>query len=79
MRNPGKVTETSVPSHRFLSDPQPAGTITSGSFCPWLDKSLAMAYVRGGFALVGVPLDVDVRGSMLKATVVPLPFYKRAQ
>ena len=27
------------------ADGTPAGTVTSGSFCPWLDKSLAMAYV----------------------------------
>src|SRR5262245_2867106 len=56
---------------------QPAGTVTSGSFCPWLDKSLAMAYVRPELASVGTPLDVDVRGTTLHATVVPLPFYKR--
>lgn len=56
---------------------EPAGVVTSGSFCPWLDKSLAMAYVPAAFASVGTPLDVDVRGSTLNATVVPLPFYKR--
>jgi aminomethyltransferase len=59
------------------ADAEPAGTVTSGSFCPWLDKSLAMAYVRPELAAVGTPLDVDVRGSTLPATVVPLPFYKR--
>lgn len=55
----------------------PAGTVTSGSFCPWLDKSLAMAYVRPELASVGTPLDVDARGATLQATVVPMPFYKR--
>lgn len=59
------------------ADAKPAGTVTSGSFCPWLDKSLAMAYVRPDLASVGTPLDVDARGSTLQATVVPLPFYKR--
>ncbi|MCE9564857.1 MAG: glycine cleavage system aminomethyltransferase GcvT [Planctomycetes bacterium] len=61
------------------ADNQPAGTITSGSFCPWLDKSIAMAYIRPELASVGTPLDVDVRGSTLNATVVPLPFYKRTK
>ena len=60
-------------------DGEPAGTVTSGSYCPWLDKSLAMAYVRPELASVGTPLDVDARGSTLPATVVPLPFYKRAK
>ncbi len=53
------------------------GTVTSGSLCPWLDKSLAMGYVNPQFASVGSALDVDVRGTNLPATVVPLPFYKR--
>jgi aminomethyltransferase len=38
-----------------------------------------MAYVRPDLASVGTPLDADVRGSTLAATVVPLPFYKRAK
>jgi aminomethyltransferase len=54
-----------------------AGTVTSGSFCPWIDKSLAMAYVRPDLSAPGTPLDADARGSTLAATVVPLPFYKR--
>jgi aminomethyltransferase len=53
------------------------GVVTSGSLCPWLDKSLAMAYVPQAHASVGSALDVDVRGTKLPATVVPLPFYKR--
>jgi aminomethyltransferase len=55
----------------------PAGTVTSGSFCPWLDKSLAMGYVAPALAVPGTKLKIDVRGSTLDATVVPLPFYKR--
>jgi aminomethyltransferase len=61
------------------ADGTAAGTVTSGSFCPWLDKSLAMAYVRPELASIGTRLDVDARGSTLSATIVPLPFYKRAK
>lgn len=56
-----------------------AGTVTSGSFCPWLDKSLAMGYVRPEFAAIGTALTVDVRSTTLTATVVLLPFYKRSK
>jgi aminomethyltransferase len=55
----------------------PVGTVTSGSLCPWLDKSLAMGYVDPKFAAPGTALFVDVRGSQLGSTVVPMPFYKR--
>src|SRR5262245_50614012 len=39
-----------------------AGTVTSGSLCPWLDKSLAMGYVSPQFAAPATKLSVDVRG-----------------
>jgi aminomethyltransferase len=61
----------------FGPDDDPAGTVTSGSFCPWLEKSLAMGYVPPAFASPGTALDVDIRGTRTPATVVPLPFYKR--
>ena len=55
----------------------PVGTVTSGSLCPGLDKSLAMGYVDPRFTAPGTALFVDVRGTQLGATVVPMPFYKR--
>jgi aminomethyltransferase len=61
------------------TDGTAAGTVTSGSFCPWLDKSLAMAYVRPELASIGTRLDADARGSTLSATIVPMPFYKRTK
>jgi aminomethyltransferase len=61
----------------LLGENVPVGTVSSGSFCPWLDKSLAMGYIDAKFAVPGTRLLVDVRGSMLNATVVPLPFYSR--
>ena len=61
----------------FGPDDEPAGTVTSGSFCPWLEKSLAMGYVPPAFANPGAAVEVDIRGARTAATVVPLPFYKR--
>lgn len=53
------------------------GWITSGTFSPTLQKPIAMGYVLPDFSLPGQSLFVDVRGKMLEAKVVPLPFYKR--
>jgi aminomethyltransferase len=61
----------------ILAGDTPVGTVTSGSFCPWLDRSLAMGYVAPASAAPGTKLKIDVRGTMLDAAVVPLPFYKR--
>ena len=60
-------------------DGKSIGTVTSGSFVPHLEKSIAMAYVPRENAAIGTKLAVDVKGSLLPATVVPLPFYKRTK
>ena len=53
------------------------GTITSGALSPTLGIPIAMAYVDPDVAEPGTALELDVRGSRIPATVVPLPFYKR--
>ncbi len=63
----------------FATENAPVGTVSSGSFCPWLDKSLAMGYIDAKFAVPGTRLRIDVRGSILNATVVPLPFYSASR
>ena len=51
--------------------------MTSGTFSPTLEKTIAMAYVRAGFAEPGTDVEVEIRGKRESATVVTLPFYKR--
>jgi aminomethyltransferase len=60
------------------ADSRAVGVVTSGSFSPTLDRPIAMAYVEPSMATQQSSLDVDIRGSRVSATVVPLPFYKRA-
>ena len=60
-------------------DGRPVGTVTSGSYVPGLEKSIAMGYVERAQAVPGTRLAVDVRGTTIPAAVVPLPFYKRAK
>ncbi|AMV39412.1 glycine cleavage system aminomethyltransferase GcvT [Planctomyces sp. SH-PL62] len=53
------------------------GVVTSGSFAPTLQTSLAMASIDPDFAAPGTKVVIDVRGKPEPAEVVPLPFYKR--
>lgn len=53
------------------------GRVTSGTFSPTLEKSLAMGYLPKQHTDVGTVIDVDIRGKQIAATVVALPFYKR--
>lgn len=53
------------------------GSVTSGTFSPTLQRSLAMALVEPAGSAEGTPLTVDVRGHDEPARVVKLPFYRR--
>jgi aminomethyltransferase len=56
-----------------------AGKTTSGTHCPFLGYPVAMALLDERHANLGAAVEVDVRGRMIAAEVVPLPFYKRAK
>jgi aminomethyltransferase len=53
--------------------------VTSGSPAPFLKKNLGMAFVPLAAANVGETIEIDVRGKLVAAQIVPLPFYKRAK
>jgi len=55
----------------------PVGRVTSGSFAPWLKKSIAMAFVPAKLTRIGREYWVDIRGRARKAVVVKRPFYRR--
>ena len=62
-----------------LNGDQPVGRVTSGSFAPTLQQSIAMAYLPPALAVEGTTLKVDIRGDKVSAKVVKLPFYQRAK
>ncbi|MCE5231000.1 glycine cleavage system aminomethyltransferase GcvT [bacterium] len=82
-RQVGLLTEgRRIPRHlaRVLYNGQPVGEITSGGFSPTLDRPIAMALVATAQTKIGTELEVELGpGATTKATVVKLPFYKRAQ
>jgi len=55
------------------------GRITSGTLSPTLGIALGMAYVDVALAAPGTSLQIDIRGTLVEAEVVTLPFYKRAK
>ena len=54
------------------------GTVTSGGFGPALGAPIAMAMVDAAHAADGTKLGLDVRGRILDATVVPMPFFPKS-
>ena len=56
------------------------GEIRSGSLAPSVgNQNVATALIAREAATVGTVLEVEIRGTVHHATVVPLPFYRRPQ
>ncbi|HEV7214195.1 MAG TPA: glycine cleavage system aminomethyltransferase GcvT [Chloroflexota bacterium] len=76
----GLQLESRIPARAgsllFAGDQQ-VGQVTSGTFAPTLQKSVALAYLNAGNAEPGSRVDVEIRGQRYPATVVALPFYRR--
>jgi aminomethyltransferase len=53
------------------------GEVTSGSPAPFLKKNIAMAFVPVEYAGIDEVVSVEIRGQLVKARVVALPFYKK--
>ena len=64
-----------------LSTPgrQLIGEVSSGTFGPTVQKSIAMAFVDAEHAAEGTQVAVEMKGAVNMARVVRLPFYKRAK
>ncbi len=55
----------------------PIGIVTSGTMGPTVKKAIGMGYVDVPFNKTGSEIYVNVRGMLLKAVVVKMPFYKK--
>jgi len=65
------------PGYAILKEGQEIGRVTSGSYAPWLRKSIGMGYVPVELSAPGMELDISIRGRIVPARVVRRPFYKR--
>ena len=50
------------------------GEVTSGTQSPSLGKAIGMGYVKTEFAKAGSEIYIEIRGKLLKAVVVKIPF-----
>ena len=55
------------------------GVVTSGTFSPSLERGIGMAYLPVQCAEPGTRIEIDVRGSVRRATVVKKPIYSKTK
>jgi aminomethyltransferase len=53
------------------------GRVTSGTHCPFIGYAAAMALVDNEAVVPGDQVQVDIRGRIVEAEIVSLPFYKK--
>ena len=62
----------------FSEDNIEIGSITSGTFGPSVNGSIAMGYVKLNFSKPGTKILLEVRGKKYGAKISELPFYKKS-
>jgi glycine cleavage system T protein (aminomethyltransferase) len=74
------MTERGIARHGYpvSREGRPTGVVTSGTQSPTLGRAIAMAYVAPADGEPGTILEVEIRGQLVSAEVVPLPFYRRS-
>jgi aminomethyltransferase len=72
-----EMADRSIARHGYsvVKDGRAIGVVTSGSYGPSVDRSIALAYVESAHAAVGGELAVEIRGTPRTARVVRTPFY----
>jgi aminomethyltransferase len=65
------------PHSPMLAEGNVIGQVSSGGYGPTVDANIGLGYVPARFATSDSKLQIDVRGKLLDATVVTLPFYSR--
>ena len=70
-----------IPRHGYkvLKDGVEIGEITTGTQSPLTKRNIGLALIDAKFAEVGIELEIEIRGKIIKAITVPTPFYKRSK
>jgi len=76
---PFEIKDRAIARHGYpvVRSDENVGVVTSGTQTPFLKKSIGLAMVPVDLAGVGTQLDIQIRGRVVAAEVVPEPFYKR--
>ncbi|MBI2875590.1 MAG: glycine cleavage system aminomethyltransferase GcvT [Candidatus Tectomicrobia bacterium] len=74
-----ELKERGIPrsGYPILAGGSQVGEVTSGNLSPSLGRAIGLGYVAAEQAVVGTPLEIEIRGRPVNAEVVKTPFYPR--
>ncbi|MBS4173445.1 glycine cleavage system aminomethyltransferase GcvT [Bacillus sp. FJAT-49736] len=76
-----EMIDRGIPRHGykvFVNDSE-VGEVTSGTQSPTFKTNIGLALVNTEYSEIGQEVEIEIRGKLLKAKVVPTPFYKKAK
>lgn len=74
-----ELVERGIPRHGYAisKDGVKVGVVTSGTHAPYLKKPIGMGYVPPSLVRPGTRFEVEIRGKLVGAEVVEMPFYSK--
>ncbi len=74
-----EVNSKMIPRHGYTIyfEGNEIGQVTSGSYCPKIEKVCALGYIPSDLSAVGNKVQIKIRNKDADATVVKKPFYKK--
>lgn len=63
--------------YRIYSNGKTLGVVTSGNFSPTLRKGVGLGFIHPTYSTPGAEILIDIRGKVVLAMVVELPFYRK--
>lgn len=76
-----EMIDKGIPRHGYkvFKDGVLIGEVTTGTQSPMTKRNIGLALIDEKFAEVGIYLEVEIRGKLLRAQTVSTPFYKRSK
>ena len=74
-----EMVDKGIPRHGYEirdAEGNDLGVVTSGTQAPSLNKAIGMGYVNTPYSSIDSEIFIDIRGKLLKAKVVKMPFSK---
>ena len=65
--------------YKIFKDGVEIGYVTSGTYAPTLEKTVALALIIPEYNVIGTVIDVQIRNKLKKVVIVTTPFYSRGR
>jgi aminomethyltransferase len=74
-----EITDRGIARSHYpvLAGGRKVSEVCSGTFGPYLKKSIGLAYLPIGLTGIGTEIEIGIRDKVAKAKIVPTPFYRR--